>query len=420
MTELTDNTVREARGIVFFDGACGACTAGANRFEVFLGKRGFRFIPLQAPEAEALTHLPPDELRREMKLRLADGHILGGFDALLYLARSVPWIRPFSWLATIPPIRSYLARFYDRAARNRYRLSADCRIGEPRRIYAHLAWLVALVVTALIVVSKILLPPWATMWLIAFAIYFALKLLTLPGPGGLPPGKSHTSRILAYLFAWPGLDAPRFLSNTAPKTIDRAAIIPALLSLIIGATFLWIVPRFLAPTHPLLVGWLGMLGLVNLLHFGLLQLISITWQFSGVDAPLMMERPLRASSVSDFWARWNRPFRTVAFRYVFHPLRRFGLGFATMVTFIASGIIHDLTISTPAGAGFGGPTLYFVIQAIGILIEKKLKFSARWLGRLFTFAVLIVPLPLLFHAPFIERVMLPFMHVIGALGKELP
>jgi hypothetical protein len=34
--------------------------------------------------------------------------------------------------------------------------------------------------------------------------------------------------------------------------------------------------------------------------------------------------------------------------------------------------------------------------------------------------VLIAPVPLLFHPPFIHNVVLPMMSALGALGKELP
>jgi alginate O-acetyltransferase complex protein AlgI len=132
-----------------------------------------------------------------------------------------------------------------------------------------------------------------------------------------------------------------------------------------------------------------------------------------------MNKPLRATSLADFWARWNLPFTTWAFDTVFRPLRRFSVSLATVATFFVSGLIHDLAISVPAGAGFGRPTLYFLIQGVAILVERKLRLP-RFLRRVYALIVLIAPVPLLFHPPFIHNVVLPMMSALGALGKELP
>jgi hypothetical protein len=81
-------------------------------------------------------------------------------------------------------------------------------------------------------------------------------------------------------------------------------------------------------------------------------------------------------------------------------------------------LVHDLIISLPARGGFGLPTLYFLLQGAGVLIEKS-PFGRRHLrgsaGRVFAIALAVLPLPLLFHAPFIIRVIVPFMRAIGCL-----
>jgi D-alanyl-lipoteichoic acid acyltransferase DltB (MBOAT superfamily) len=171
--------------------------------------------------------------------------------------------------------------------------------------------------------------------------------------------------------------------------------------------------------HPSLVAWTGMIGVVLMLHFGLLQLLSLVWRKAGIDCGLVMNKPLRATSLADFWARWNLPFTTWAFDTVFRPLRRFSVSLATIATFFVSGLIHDLAISVPAGAGFGRPTLYFLIQGAVILVDRKWRL-APFLRRVFALVVLIAPVPLLFHPPFIHNVVLPMMSALGALGKELP
>jgi alginate O-acetyltransferase complex protein AlgI len=96
---------------------------------------------------------------------------------------------------------------------------------------------------------------------------------------------------------------------------------------------------------------------------------------------------------------------------------------ALLITFLISGLIHDLLISVPAGAGYGLPTAYFLLQAVGLLFERT-RLGRRWLGRplmarCFAIAVVSLPAPLLFHTPFVKRVFLPFMVAIGALPMEV-
>lgn len=406
MTEITDKAIRDADGVIFFDAACGPCTTGAHRLDRMLGKRGFVFLPLQDPSATNLTHLMPDELRREMKLRLRDGRILGGVDALLYLARGICWTRPLAWIASAPVIRPILNRGYIRFARNRTRLTSTCSVNHRERL-ASLRWLIPLTLLATACAIRPLAAPWIAMWVIAAAIFASLKFWTW-----WPlRAQATTGRSFAYFFACATLDAKRFLSGSPT---EKSQAIPTIGHALIGAALLWRCARLIPFSHPLIVGWAGMIGLVLMLHFGLLQMLSIAWQRVGVDAPLVMNKPLSFGSLSDFWSRWNRPFTAFAFDHIFRPLRRFSVTFATLATFLFSGVIHDLAISVPAGAGFGRPTLYFLIQGIAILIERKLHLP-RHFRRLFAAVVLVAPVPLLFHPPFIHNVILPMLSAMHAL-----
>jgi alginate O-acetyltransferase complex protein AlgI len=161
---------------------------------------------------------------------------------------------------------------------------------------------------------------------------------------------------------------------------------------------------------PWLAPWSALVGLASLLHFGLFHLAALAWQTAGVDARPLMQAPWRAVSPSEFWGRrWNLAFRELAHELVFRPmLRRWGPARATLAAFLTSGLIHDLVISLPARAGYGLPTLYFLIQAAGVLAGRKG-------GRLFTILLVTLPAPLLFHPPFINRVIVPFLGAIRAL-----
>jgi hypothetical protein len=76
-------------------------------------------------------------------------------------------------------------------------------------------------------------------------------------------------------------------------------------------------------------------------------------------------------------------------------------------------------ISLPARGGYGLPTLYFLIQFAALSIQRShltrvAGFSRGVVGRIYTFVFIVAPLPLLFHAPFLRRVILPFARAIGA------
>jgi hypothetical protein len=88
--------------------------------------------------------------------------------------------------------------------------------------------------------------------------------------------------------------------------------------------------------------------------------------------------------------------------------------------FLVSGLLHETVISLPARGGWGGPTLYFLLQAAGVGFErsatgKHLHLGRAAIGRVWTFLVAVAPLPLLFHAPFVRNVIVPFYRALSAI-----
>jgi D-alanyl-lipoteichoic acid acyltransferase DltB (MBOAT superfamily) len=135
-----------------------------------------------------------------------------------------------------------------------------------------------------------------------------------------------------------------------------------------------------------------------------------------------MLSPLTSVSLGEFWGRrWNTAFRDLTHRYLFRPLTaRLGARGAVFAGFAFSGVVHDAVISLPAGGGYGGPTVFFMLQALGIFAERSRAGRRIGLGKgrrgwLFTMLVLISPAPLLFHPPFVERIVVPFMQASGAV-----
>src|SRR5262249_22178567 len=154
-------------------------------------------------------------------------------------------------------------------------------------------------------------------------------------------------------------------------------------------------------------GWVGMVGIVLFLHFGLFHLLSCLWRARGIEAVPLMNAPLASVSVSEFWGRrWNLAFRDLTHRFLFRPLtHHLGPRTALGVAFVFRGLIHEFVISVPAGAGYGLPTLSFPIEGLAILAERskvsrRLGLGRRWRGWLFTTVVLLAPVRLLFHRAF--------------------
>lgn len=88
--------------------------------------------------------------------------------------------------------------------------------------------------------------------------------------------------------------------------------------------------------------------------------------------------------------------------------------------FLASGLIHELVITVPARGGYGGPTLYFLLQAAGLVLQRTPTVRLLGLHRgawgwAWTMLFVAPAAFILFPPPFVERVMLPFLHVLKAL-----
>lgn len=266
------------------------------------------------------------------------------------------------------------------------------------------------------------IPRWAQMWALAVAIYASCKILTWQTAAtGNAPAWKH----LAYLFAWPGMDAASFLAVIPDKDCSPCRStewLSAAAKLACGVVLLFGVARMVSARSEYEAGWIGMIGIVLVLHFGGFELLSCWWRAKGIAARPLMNRPLMSESLGEFWGRrWNTAFRDLTHRFLFRPCAKwFGSGGGVLAGFLSSGVIHDLVISVPARGGYGGPTVFFAIQGAALLLERSglgrdLGLGAGWRGRLFAAVMLLAPAQLLFHRPFVVGIIVPFMRFIGAL-----
>lgn len=370
-----------------------------------------------------------------MHLLLADGRVFNNADAFGILCRSVWWLWPIGALLLVPGFRELGRLTYDWFARNRYRFGGTCAIapgiGHPQ-MWKHPAYaapgkwhrvhiLPLVLLPAIVLAFSEYLPAWVFMWTLALALFAGCKWLTysLEMHRGV---HTETRRSLGYLLGWIGMDAAAFLrTDKRPAKPELTEWLFAVVNPLLGAALVWIVVRRIVPFDPLAAGWAGMVGIVLILHFGLFHVLSLCWRVNGVVATPLMRMPIAARSLAEFWGRrWNTAFHELVHRFTFRPLcRRKGAIAATLVVFALSGLVHELLLSLPARAGFGLPTIYFLIQGLGVVGEHTTLGRRMGLGRglrgwLFTIVVTTTPAALLFHPLFVRNVILPMLNAIGA------
>jgi hypothetical protein len=283
---------------------------------------------------------------------------------------------------------------------------------------------IAVLPLAILPAAALLLQPWITrwgfMWAMAFALYAGCKWLTYR-EALVSGGAVDRLRALGYLFVWPGMDASAFLFGTDPARRPLPSEwIAAALKTAFGVALTLTAARILSSGHPFFAAWLGMTGVVFVLHFGTFHLLSLLWRSYGVNALPVMRNPLGSTSLAEFWGRrWNTAFHELATRFTFRPLRpAVGPTGAALLVFFVSGLIHELVISVPAHGGYGLPTGYFVLQGLGVAGERtrrgrRLGLGRGWRGRLFTMLVTAGPVFWLFPPPFVRNVIVPMLDVIG-------
>lgn len=453
-TEITDNKNATAdRGWIFYDAECGFCAGTRNRIGPMFEARGFHWSPINSPTAATILGLSAGESPSEMKLRLADGSTCGGLEAWVILCRSVWWLWPFGVMISLPVLNWIAKEVYRWIARNRYCIGGKCRLPEglartergsvirsnsgsnkglsiarqafrvaaiPRtRVSRVVDWLPLILLPLVVVLLRTAMEPWVFMWVLAFSIYGGCKWLTYRDTPVESLNLPLRTRII-YLFLWPGMALNEF-AGTPPANVRMnvtARWFAALTKTVIGIGLVWFAVPIISSDAWLLRGWVGMIGLIMMLHFGTFHLLALALQGTGFNARPNMRAPLLARSLADFWGRrWNTAFNVLADRYGFRPLSpRIGARGALAVVFLASGVIHELVITLPAGGGYGLPTLYFALQATGLFTERHPLIRRRpWLNRLFTWFVLLVPLGCLFPPVFVHNIILPMLHALGAI-----
>jgi predicted DCC family thiol-disulfide oxidoreductase YuxK len=400
-------------GWILYDADCRSCTRAATALSHMFNRRGFLFLPLQTPWVSRHFGLTTGAPAAEMHVLTTAGDDYGGADAVIFLAGKVWWTWPLFVLGRLPRVHDVIARAYRWVAAHRGCNHLSCKSSRPHQWPGWIA-LVALPPLALLIRNRV--SPWVLMWLVAAALFFGCKWLTFWR--ALQQGTHlHFERLPGYFLFWPGMDATNFLTSEIRRgnlSEHARRIVASAIQIVTGALALFLVARL--ASIPLLAGWIGMLGMILMLHFGFFRLTAVAWQIAGVDAQPIMDTPIKASSLSDFWGRrWNGAFNQLDIDVLFRPLARStGAALATIAVFLFSGALHELVISIPARAGYGLPTAYFLLQGSGVLAQRRFRLRHSAGGWFVTMIVVAAPAFWLFHPPFVRHVILPFMKAIHA------
>jgi hypothetical protein len=130
--------------------------------------------------------------------------------------------------------------------------------------------------------------------------------------------------------------------------------------------------------------------------------LQILYAAGGWIVPPHHRAPWRARSISEFWTgRWNRWVADWLAQFVYRPLRRWRV-LALLMTFLASGLMHEVFMSVPlmitTGHNIIGlPTLYFMIQTAAVMVDRLLAGGHAVIRRLLLWVAVAAPAPLILN-----------------------
>ena len=198
-----------------------------------------------------------------------------------------------------------------------------------------------------------------------------------------------------------------------------------LLNVLTGVALLWLLPHLLPAATPRMVRfWIALIGI------GFLELVArcdfwaLIFRAMGFPVEKLWDCPIAATNLGDFWGRrWNRIVPGMLREVIFLPVaRRAGARIALLAVFLYSGLYHEM-LSFMTRSGYGGPTLYFLVQYLGVAIEnsrpaRRWLRGHPWLGRGWTWAVVILPVGLVVQPSLVEGYLIPILVKVGVPGLD--
>ena len=207
-------------------------------------------------------------------------------------------------------------------------------------------------------------------------------------------------RWLVFVFLWPGMRQRPFL-RAEPRVGAGRMAVAGLLRIAFGAAL--VAAAHAVRERPWLATVPALIGLSFALHFGLCRISTALMRALGFDVREPFRDPQRSRTLGEFWARrWNIPFSEMVQDTVYRHLRH------PMAGFVFSAALHEVALSLPVRAGYGLPSAYFLLQGLLVLVERRFGIKSR----LWTAAWILVPVPLVFHPPFLRGVVWPIVGIV--------
>lgn len=207
------------------------------------------------------------------------------------------------------------------------------------------------------------------------------------------PEKLSMTRYAMFSLLWFGMDPGNFCKRRAGLSWKVDMCFGAMLTLI-GVVASWFVWRMNWRNL-----WAMFLPMSLAFHFGALRVLKGCVRAAGFPVRTLFPNPLKTRGIGDFWSlRWNVGYSQMMQRVVGRPITIVsGRSAGIMAVFVASGLLHELAITLPVRAGFGGPTLYFLFYGLLALMERK---RGKAFGRIPTLLAVALPIGCLFPPAF--------------------
>lgn len=204
--------------------------------------------------------------------------------------------------------------------------------------------------------------------LAAFSLFVVMKLVAFRG--------RPESKDLALIFA--PFPSPESAKRMLPLSAGPRLFLRFLVALGACICAYWLDWNFLRGLSPVFLSYVGAIVLW-LVSEAVGPLISFLAMPLGRLGPLPHGgSPPLAKSLSDFWGRrWNVWTSDLFRQIIFRPLHKRPM-LALVMVFLVSGVFHEWAINVPlyvvTGKNcFGSMILYFLLQAFGILIERRVR-----------------------------------------------
>jgi hypothetical protein len=238
-------------------------------------------------------------------------------------------------------------------------------------------------------------------WQMTLSFFVAVTVLALLMMG-IAALRMRALRLPLRPFIYLPLLSPTSFVRCRPMSALPKLLLEAVLLFAALAMSYWIYWHWLLTFQPpiFVVSYLVAIGPLVWATELLQCAVTLLWLPSGYLLPHGHQRPWLARGVADFWGRrWNVYFGDW-FRFViFQPLRR-RPALAVIVVFFVSGVMHELVVNgalyiVTGRAPFGFMMVYFLLQGVGVLVERRFLKCHSVLRVIFVWLVVFAPAPLM-------------------------